>query len=125
MVSVNLKDGSTLKLDLTVETDRAFFNKLGQPTSSSKDAQTTVTALWFLQDDRPALTLPIPNKFRRVFFFVEQMFDKDQIAKGDVVRIQADDVSLVVTRYYRENGKMIRVDLRHTGKQRFRPTLGG
>lgn len=123
MVSVNLKDGSTLKLDLTVKADRDTFNRLGQ--YSSKDNTKTVTAIWFLQDDKPALTLPIPNKFRKVFFFVEQLIDKEERPKGDVVQIQADDVNLTVTRYYRETGKMIRVDLRHTGKSRFSPILNG
>lgn len=118
MVTLNLKDGSTLKLDLSNEADREKFNQLGHPTNNSQ----AVTGLWLLNEGQPAITLPLPKRFRRVFFFVDTLKDKSSgDLRGDVIRVQADDVCLVVTRYYKENGKMVRVDLQHTGKPRFSP----
>lgn len=118
MVTLNLKDGSTLKLDLSKETDREKFNSLGQRLSSKLNSE-VVTGLWLLADGQPAVTLPLPKKFRRVFFYVDPLTDRASgELRGEVVKIQSDDVCLVITRYYREGGKMVRVDLQHTGKPR-------
>jgi len=121
MITLNLKDGSTLKLDLSKDTDRERFNFLGQNLSSKNNSE-VVTGLWLLADGQPAVTLPLPKRFRRVFFYVEPLFDRasDEI-RGEVIRLQADDVCSVITRYYREGSKMVRVDLQHTGKPRFSP----
>lgn len=118
MVKLNLKDGSILKVDLKNDSDRALFNKLGQ-SHSSKPSE-TVTGIWFLKDDSsPAVTLPIPSRFRRVFFYLEPLTDREGEKRGDVIWIQADDVGLVVTKYHRDG--MYRIDLKHTGKSRFSP----
>lgn len=120
MVTLNLKDGSTLKLDLSKEADREKFNSLGQ--SLSSNTSETVTGLWLLAEGQPAVTLPLPKRFRRVFFYVDAMRDRESgELRGEVIRLQADDVCMVITRYYKENGKMVRVDLQHTGKPRFSP----
>lgn len=121
MVTLNLKDGSTLKLDLSKDADRERFNFLGQALSSKNNSE-IVTGLWLLAEGQPAVTLPLPKRFRRVFFYVEPLMkrESDELM-GEVIRLQADDVCLVVTRYYREGGKMVRVDLQHTGKPRYSP----
>lgn len=121
MVTLNLKDGSTLKLDLSKAADRERFNFLGQALSSKNNSE-IVTGLWLLAEGQPAVTLPLPKRFRRVFFYVEPLMkrESDELM-GEVIRVQADDVCLVVTRYYREGGKMVRVDLQHTGKPRYSP----
>lgn len=121
MVTLNLKDGSTLKLDLSKDADRERFNFLGQNLSSKRNSE-IVTGLWLLAEGQPAVTLPLPKRFRRVFFYVEPLMkrESDELM-GEVIRLQADDVCLVVTRYYREGGKMVRVDLQHTGKPRYSP----
>ena len=36
--------------------------------------------------------------------------------KGEIVTVQADDVRMTVTSYYRADGKMARVDLLQTGR---------
>jgi len=119
MVTLNLKDGRTLKLDLSNEADRERFNSLGQ--SSSKNSE-TVTGLWLITEGQPAVTLPLPKRFRRVFFYVESLIDKRSgEQRGDVIRIQADDVCMVVTRY--NNERMVRVDLQHTGRSMFSPRV--
>lgn len=117
MVTLNLKDGSTLKLDLSQPTDREKFNSLGQRLNSKpSDA---VTGIW-INTENQNVTLPIPSKFRRVFFYCETLMDKaTQEERGEVVHLQADDVRLTITQYRKQ--KMVRVDLRHTGKQRFDP----
>lgn len=121
MITLNLKDGSTLKLDLSKEPDREKFNSLGQSLSSKNNSE-VVTGLWLLADGQPAVTLPLPKRFRRVFFYVEPLVDRASgELRGEVIRMQADDVCSVITRYYREGSKMVRVDLQHTGKPRFSP----
>lgn len=122
MVTLNLKDGSTLKLDLSKEQDRERFNSLGHA-ASTKSAE-VVTGLWLHTKDQPVITLPIPKKFRKIYFYSEYLIDKEsQEKRGEVIRIQADDVCLMVTRYYKENA-MVRVDLLKTGIPRFSPTGG-
>lgn len=124
MVTLNLKDGSTLKLDLSKATDRERFNFLGQNLSSKRNSE-IVTGLWLLADGQPAVTLPLPKRFRRVFFYVDPLIDRESgDLRGEVIRVQCDDVCQVITRYYREGGKMVRVDLQHTGKPRFSPAGG-
>lgn len=121
MVTLNLKDGSTLKLDLSKDADREKFNSLGQALSSKNNSE-IVTGLWLLAEGQPAVTLPLPKRFRRVFFYVEPLTDRESgELRGEVIRLQADDVCAVITRYYREGGKMVRVDLQHTGKPRYSP----
>lgn len=121
MINLNLKDGSTLKLDLSKEPDREKFNTLGQCLSSKNNSE-IVTGLWLLAEGQPAVTLPIPKRFRRVFFYVEPLTDKQTSElRGEVIRMQADDVCTIITRYYKESGKMVRVDLQKTGEPRFSP----
>lgn len=123
MVTLNLKDGSTLKLDLANEQDRVRFNSLGRAVLS-KDSSQVVTGFWLSTKDQPAFTMPIPKKFQKIYFYAEYLVDKEtQQKRGEVIRIQADDVCWAVTRYYKENS-MIRFDLLHTGKPRFSP-IGG
>lgn len=123
MVTLNLRDGSTLKLDLAIEQDRVRFNSLGRAVSG-KDNSQAVTGFWLSTKDQPAFTLPIPKKFTKIDFYAEYLIDRSTNEKrGEVIRIQADDVCLVATRYYKENS-MIRFDLIHTGKPRFSPHGG-
>lgn len=119
MVTLNLKDGSTLKLDLSQAGDRGRFNSLGQRLSSKNSD--IVTAIWFSQEGQ-AVTLPIPTqRFRRVFFYCEELIEKaSQENRGVIVHVQADEVRLTATAYRRQGG-MIRLELRHTGKHRFSP----
>jgi len=114
MVRLNLKDGSVLKLDLKKDSDRERFNQLGQGLSSKLSE--TVTGIWFLKDDSsPAVTLPIPQRFRRVFFYLEPLIDRENVHRGDFVWLQADEVSLTITKYFKDG--MFKVDLRYRGKQ--------
>lgn len=124
MVTLNLKDGSTLKLNLADEQDRARFNSLGRATSNKNNAQ-AVMGFWLSPKDQPAVTLPIPKKFQKIDFYAEYLINRSTNEKlGEIIRIQADDVCLTATRYYKENS-MIRFDLTHTGKPRFSPHGGG
>lgn len=120
MIILNLKDGSALKLDLKMDTDRERFNFLGQ-NLTSKNSE-VVTGIWLQPDEaEPSITLPLPKRFRRVFFYAELLRDAEGILRGERIRVQADEVCLIVTRYYKENGKRINIDLQHTGKSRFFP----
>ncbi len=111
MVTLNLKNGNTLKLDISKKSDREKFNSLGQSSSDSD----TITGIWFNTENH-GITLPTPRKFRRVFFYGELLMNEDSKPKGEQITIKADDVRMTVTSYYRASGKMARVDLWHTGR---------
>lgn len=114
MVTLNLVNGETLKLDIAKKADRERFNSLGQ-SSSNNDSKSSITGIWFNTENH-GITLPIPRKFRRVFFYGELLMGKGDQPTGEVITIQADDVRMTVTSYYRKEGKMARVDLLHTGR---------
>ena len=112
MVTLNLKNGETLKLDIREEADRERFNSLGQATS--KDSE-TITGIWFNTENH-GITLPTPRKFRRVFFYGELLTSEDGQPTGEQITVQADGIRMIVTSYYRKQGKMARVDLWCTGQ---------
>jgi len=120
MVALNFSDGSTKKFDLSVEEEKVELNRLGQDTSALKK----ITGLWLMINKQHA-TLPMPWRFRRVFFYAKELKSKTgNYIAGEELTVQADDVRLILTGYYGSKPVMVRVDLKHTGKQRFIPKGG-
>jgi hypothetical protein len=107
MVSLNLKDGKTVKFNLSEEADRESFNAYGRDAGK-------VTGIW-ITNNKKSCTLPIPTRFRRVLFYCEL------IKTGEAIVVQADGVRLVITNYYGDGSPNVRVNLIKTGKQMFMP----
>ena len=116
MIILNMKDGSTVKFNTEEDEQREQFNKLGYDPHKVK----FISGLWVIVD-KQRVTLPFPQKFRRVYFYCDIMRNKrDGVISGDQVVVQADDIRLLVTSY-RSHDRMTRIDLRKTGKQVFIP----
>ena len=122
MITLNLKNGTTKSFNIRKDHDRDELNSLGR--GSSKLDSEVITAIW-LKTENHAITLPIPQRFRRVLFFGELLFDKkSKKVNGEKIIIQADDVRLTITTYDRKEGTMHRVFMKKVGKQRFNPDGG-
>lgn len=116
MVILNFKDGSSRKLDLREKADRDELNRIG----GTPTAVATVTGVW-VNSDKFSVTLPMPQRFRRVSFYGELVIHPKGGERGEKVVLQADDIQQAVTLYYGEAPKMTRIDLTKMGKQIFRP----
>lgn len=68
--------------------------------------------------NRSLYTLPIPVGFSAKAYMAELVWDRDNMpaAVGERISVQADDVLLVLTVYYKG---VARADLRKIGKPRF------
>ena len=117
MVTLNFKDGRIEKFNLKDDTSREKFNSLGQ-CFSTKGSE-VVTGIWFNTENH-GITLPSPKRFRRVSFFGEIVY-KNGEPKGERITVHADQVRMSITSWYRENGKMAKVELFKIGKQIFNP----
>lgn len=119
MIILNMRDGSTVKFNIEKDEQRDKFNAIGSNPNEVK----FISGLW-INADKQKVTLPFPQKFRRVYFYCDIMRNrKDGSISGDQVVVQADDIRLLVTSY-RSHDRMTRIDLRKTGKQVFIPQEG-
>ena len=111
MVILNFRDGTTRKFSVS-EFDE--LNSLGSDVARIS----TITSIWLKVGKQP-ITLPIPKKFGRVFFMVEQLNN------GERITVFADNMKLAMTHYFEENGEgLIKIDLLRQGKPVFRPQGG-
>lgn len=120
MFTLNFKDGTSKKFDILDELDRKTLNTIGQDHPIKKE----ITAIWLMTQNH-SITLPIPQRFRRVLFFGEIIYEKKtDIVKGEKLTIQADNIKIIVTTYFRKEGTMHSVAIQNVGKQMFNPNGG-
>lgn len=124
MIKVNLKDGKTLSYDLQDEKAVKEWEEL----SSHQDFQQRITGIGIIYNAQ-WYTLPLPKKFRQVFFQFELVENnkkdapEDRKYVGERVKCYADDTLISLLVYYGSRPKMSRVDVIKLGKRRFNPAI--
>jgi len=118
MITLNLRDGSTRKYDPAIQEERDQLNKLGK---SPKEIENITGIL--INSQSYTMALPIPQRFRRVFFIVEMVKKNGGEARGIRMILQADDIRSIATMYFGTEPRMVKYFIKKTGKQRFNPEV--
>lgn len=113
MMILNRKDGSSERFDLTRSEDVERLNRLGQNPGQ-------VSGIW-INSNGYCTTLPLPSGFRRVSFLCRLLKKKDGSPSGEELTFQIDDFRTIVTTYYGDHPKMVKINMKRTGRQRFAP----
>ena len=118
MLKVHTADGKTLSFELGDEGQREEWDKL----AASNAFQATIRGMALLHN-RTLHTLPLPKMFKSLRFSAGLLVSRGrngvEKVTGERVVCQADVVRIMITAYYTQTPKMVRVDVFKTGWQRF------
>ena len=116
MLRVNLADGRTLFFDLSVPEQL----KSWQSNQAAPSFQASIRGL-AVSHRKNYIALPVPAHFSTVAFSAAPLLARNSGAMiGELIACQVDDIEVSCTVYHGD-GELARLDLKKTGRPRFRP----